>query len=121
MLGALIAIGCAGDFPSGKAADAGSSYVTPSPPPGGGTTPGGGNKLDMMTPAAKFDGFPNVKLDAGRPKLDVQYYKPLTPNPYQGSTFGCRADSDCFGQKCCHTPWGVRLCAPSCPSPSVKQ
>lgn len=33
---------------------------------------------------------------------------------YTGSTFGCKDDSDCFGQKCCATPWGVRLCADAC-------
>ena len=41
----------------------------------------------------------------------------LFPHPEQGykpSPFGCTADADCFGQKCCATPWGVKLCAPSC-------
>ena len=33
---------------------------------------------------------------------------------YASSPFGCANDSDCFGQKCCPTPWGVKLCAPSC-------
>jgi hypothetical protein len=36
------------------------------------------------------------------------------PDGYAGGNFGCQADSDCFGQKCCATPWGVKLCAPSC-------
>ena len=31
-----------------------------------------------------------------------------------GSPFGCQVDSDCFGVKCCPTPWGVHLCAADC-------
>lgn len=33
---------------------------------------------------------------------------------YSGSPLGCRSDSDCFGLRCCDTPWGVKLCAASC-------
>jgi hypothetical protein len=33
---------------------------------------------------------------------------------YSGSPFGCQQDSDCFGLKCCPTPWGVKLCAEVC-------
>ena len=33
---------------------------------------------------------------------------------YVGAPFGCTSDADCFGQKCCDTPWGVKLCAPTC-------
>jgi hypothetical protein len=36
------------------------------------------------------------------------------PDSYKKSTFGCKSDLDCFGQKCCPTPWGVNLCAPTC-------
>lgn len=38
----------------------------------------------------------------------------IWPDSYQGTPFGCQSDDDCFGQKCCETPWGVKLCAPSC-------
>jgi hypothetical protein len=37
-----------------------------------------------------------------------------TPDQYVPAPFGCQADSDCFGQKCCATPLGVKLCAPTC-------
>jgi hypothetical protein len=37
------------------------------------------------------------------------------PDGYTGAPFGCKQDSDCFGLYCCKTPWGVRLCAASCP------
>lgn len=40
------------------------------------------------------------------------WYQP--PDQYVSSPFGCTADADCFGQKCCPTPWGVKLCAPTC-------
>ena len=36
------------------------------------------------------------------------------PDTYSGTPFGCQSDADCFGQKCCPTPWGVKLCAPTC-------
>lgn len=37
-----------------------------------------------------------------------------TSDTYKGSKFGCKDDMDCFGKKCCPTPWGVKLCAPTC-------
>ena len=38
---------------------------------------------------------------------------------YPGVTgFGCQDDSGCFGQRCCPTPWGVKLCAATCPTPA---
>lgn len=33
---------------------------------------------------------------------------------YSGNTFGCQSDNDCFGQRCCATPWGVKLCRSDC-------
>jgi hypothetical protein len=39
---------------------------------------------------------------------------PWQRDGYTGSPFGCQTDVDCFGQKCCPTPWGVMMCAPSC-------
>jgi hypothetical protein len=39
---------------------------------------------------------------------------PQPQDSYVGSSFGCQSDGDCFGQKCCPTPWGVKLCAPTC-------
>ncbi len=44
--------------------------------------------------------------------------KDTWPQPHDtyigAQAFGCQTDSDCFGQKCCPTPWGVKLCAPTC-------
>ena len=39
-------------------------------------------------------------------KTDTGGYKP--------SPFGCHSDRDCFGQRCCPTPWGVKLCSADC-------
>jgi hypothetical protein len=39
---------------------------------------------------------------------------PPSPDTYGPQPFGCQLASDCFGEKCCPTPWGVNLCAPSC-------
>jgi len=47
------------------------------------------------------------------PQPDLWYWPPDTG--YIGSPFGCQKDSDCFGLKCCGTPWGVKLCADTCP------
>ena len=33
---------------------------------------------------------------------------------YAGSPFGCSVDADCGVQRCCETPWGVKLCADFC-------
>jgi len=38
----------------------------------------------------------------------------IWPDMYTGTPFGCQSDSDCFGRKCCATPWGVKLCASTC-------
>ncbi len=78
---------------------------------------------------------PVVKKDGSVP-LDQYVYPDIPPKPdriiypdvrppsdvrpwvhaegYTGGTFGCLSDSDCFGQLCCETPWGVNLCAPAC-------
>ncbi len=45
---------------------------------------------------------------------DKKVYQDYPPSDYSAGAFGCQADSDCFGQKCCPTPWGVKLCAPTC-------
>jgi hypothetical protein len=45
-----------------------------------------------------------------QPKYDL----PPPADAYVGTPFGCQSDTDCFGQVCCATPWGVKLCAPSC-------
>lgn len=40
---------------------------------------------------------------------------PTKLDTYQGAPFGCQGDEECFGLRCCATPWGVRLCADRCP------
>lgn len=39
---------------------------------------------------------------------------PAPSDGYTPAPFGCVVDADCFGQSCCPTAWGVRLCAPAC-------
>lgn len=46
------------------------------------------------------------------PQPDLWYQPPDTG--YFGAPFGCQQDSDCFGLKCCETPWGVKLCKEVC-------
>lgn len=84
---------------------------------------------DDDTPPAKQDGI--TKQDVGpfpdtvAPWPDTvqpdQFFWPdsspdttIWPDSYQAAPFGCKNDSDCFGKKCCPTPWGVKLCAPTC-------
>ncbi len=49
---------------------------------------------------------------------DLPKPKDSWPWPHDGypgtSPFGCQTESDCFGQKCCPTPWNIKLCAPDC-------
>lgn len=59
-----------------------------------------------------------VKLDKVKwpdlpPKRD-KWPWPTDGYAGSGSPFGCQLDSDCFGVKCCPTPWGVHLCAADC-------
>ncbi len=39
---------------------------------------------------------------------------PHPSDSYAATPFGCTTDADCFGHKCCPTPWGVKLCSPTC-------
>jgi hypothetical protein len=68
------------------------------------TVPDVGTKKDGK-PADQY-----VWPDQSTPK-DV--WSPPTDS-YTGAPFGCQTDLDCFGQKCCATPWGVKLCAATC-------
>ena len=34
---------------------------------------------------------------------------------YSGFPFGCDNDIECMGRICCTTPWGVKMCADTCP------
>ncbi len=84
-LAAALAAGCAGDLPKKK--------------DGAVTTPG----YEASTPV------PDLPVTT---KKDL--YWPPPADGYVGAPFGCVADRDCFGQRCCPTPWGVKLCAPVC-------
>jgi len=48
--------------------------------------------------------------DAPPPQPDAYQW----PDTYSGTPFGCQADAECFGLKCCPTPWGVKLCTEVC-------
>lgn len=94
---ALGAAGCSDDAPAKQDAKVGD----------------GPSKLDTVGP----------RLDHGKPDFlwpDLGKDLPtgdLWPNPtdtYSGTPFGCTVDADCFGLKCCTTPWGVKVCAKVC-------
>jgi len=53
--------------------------------------------------------WPDLKADTAKPPIDYS-----VPGDYGGTPFGCQTNADCFGQKCCATPWGVKLCASAC-------
>jgi hypothetical protein len=82
----LIGAGCAGDLPEARKVD---SYFPPTPD---------------VSPSPWPDTMPSTGGDTFWGNADG----------YSGSPFGCKQDSDCFGQVCCATPWGVKLCAPTC-------
>ena len=108
---------CAGLLGAGCSDDPPPKYLD------GQTDTGGDSNWKPDQPGAKLDGQP-IPDQPSNPDQPVwpdiwpdtsggqDWYTP--PDQYVGSPFGCKADSDCFGQKCCPTPWGVKLCAPSC-------
>jgi hypothetical protein len=57
--------------------------------------------------------WPDTHPEGMWPGDSAQYDANMAP-------FGCRTDKDCFGLKCCPTPWGVKLCAPTCGKPKKK-
>lgn len=69
--------------------------------------PGDLPRDDGKAPAAEATPFPD--LPAQSPDQPWP-----TPDSYPSAPFGCETDDDCFGQACCPTAWGVRICAPSC-------
>jgi hypothetical protein len=58
--------------------------------------------------------YPDYKRTVDKPKVDQRRDWYAAPDTYVGAPFGCLKDSDCFGQKCCPTVWGVKLCADDC-------
>lgn len=81
---------------------------------------------DDTPPSQQYD-TGQQQQDQGKTYYDVGGQQPdwmwpdTSTNPDQmwpgdtyASPFGCQQDSDCFGLKCCSTPWGVKLCAPTC-------
>ncbi len=56
------------------------------------------------------------KRPPDRPRVDQRRDWYRAADQYVGTPFGCERDSDCFGQKCCPTVWGVKICANDCQS-----
>jgi hypothetical protein len=98
--GVLVTTSCGDSKPPASNPDKGVQW----PEAGGGTDA----PLDLPPPTPdKPFVWPDIK-----PPPDTTPW-PKTEG-YVPGPFGCQADSDCFGQKCCPTPWGVKLCAPTC-------
>ena len=96
--------------------------------------PAGTGKLDLGGNPPKKDtgGQPPKKDTGGQPPKDQNWQPPKKdtggwPPPldqyvppkqdqggYKPSPFGCQVDAECFGLRCCATPWGVKLCAEEC-------
>ena len=75
-----------------------------------------GAKPDLTAPdqAAPDQAAPDLPAVDGPVNIWPDIWGPEFGKMDTNAPFGCRFDSDCFGQKCCPTPWGVKLCAPSC-------
>lgn len=80
-------------------------------PPVDSSTDGQSSDTTVDGPQADFS-WPDQSQDHW-PSQDTTVDQGTT-DTYTGPPFGCKKDSDCFGLKCCPTPWGVKLCAPSC-------
>lgn len=61
------------------------------------------------------DSYVSPWTDTSNPPPQADSSMWPTPDSYVPAPFGCREDNDCFGLRCCQTPWGVRLCAATCP------
>jgi hypothetical protein len=72
--------------------------------------PGELPRSDGAAPAAEAQVWP----DLPPPAIDQPPTTP--PDAYSSAPFGCESAADCFGQECCPTAWGTRVCAPSCGS-----
>lgn len=82
-------------------------------------TPDAGAKPDLVLPDLPIPDKNNPWPDIWGPESGGgDGLVPDIKQPYTSSPFGCRGDSECFGQRCCPTPWGVKLCAPSCGVPA---
>ncbi len=104
VLSLTVAVSCAGDTPTTH-----------------------GNKVEAGWPDQgdpwQYDATP--QQDTSGSKAD-QYVWPDTSgnsdtwswpsDTYSGASFGCQIDADCFGKRCCPTPWGVKVCADACSS-----
>ncbi len=66
-------------------------------------------------PADARQTSPDLPPAADRARAD--WPNPMYPDGYVAQPFGCARDGDCFGQRCCPTPWGVKLCAAVCGTP----
>ena len=107
LLFAFALVGCDEDTTPGTTPDLGGAVLdTGFKADTGGTTP-----KDKGAPVVDQPLWPDIwGPEGGGPKTDIF----PQPDSYKPSPFGCSSDADCFGQKCCATPWGVKLCAPSC-------
>jgi hypothetical protein len=92
LLVAVFMVGCPGDYDSPPVSADTSTTNTPWP--------------------AQEDGYPPAYPDQAGPQWDTSSGSADTG--YPGAPFGCRQDSDCFGLRCCATPWGVKLCKEVC-------
>lgn len=83
-----------------------------------------GRRDGQRIPDARRDSRRDVPVDWARDQARDKFVWPDLPKTkdtwpwpadgYLGTPFGCQTDSDCFGQKCCPTPWNVKLCSPDC-------
>lgn len=90
------------------------------PPPtyeDNGSSTGDKGAGEGLTPDIAQDQTQPDKTQPDQPPIwpDLHPIPDGTPQPdYSGTPFGCQTEADCFGQKCCATPWGIKLCAPTC-------
>jgi hypothetical protein len=92
--------------------------------PDKGVTPDHGPSPDGPVMPDKGPPSPDLPRPDAPPKPD-QYVWPdhnipppdqfVWPDTYSGRPFGCQTDLDCFDLICCKTPWGVKICTPTCP------
>ena len=117
---ALCGVSCPGSYDNKRdasgAIEDGIKWDTASTPPDWGGVKWDTGAFPTDTGGKPKDGFipwPDVTYPDIKPHSDL-YPWPPDLGGYTPSPFGCQLDSDCFGIRCCPTPWGVKLCAPVC-------
>jgi hypothetical protein len=79
-----------------------------------GSAPDGPEADRSSAPDLSWPDFPRPDQHVWPDLYVPQHDQFVWPDTYSAKPFGCESDDECFGQLCCKTPWGVKMCASTC-------